>query len=225
MTGSKNKIKEDPDGIAWKRYPKYHDWFNKLWLAERLGYDCGPGGIAPSKSGVYVVRPIYNLYGMGVYTRFQYISSEQNNTVEPGFFWCERFTGDHISVTMSFIHGTKPSWEIHNVWQGFHDDLERPSKFSKWVRLSHDKCPEIPNILKELSAIEKINVEFIGGNLIEVHLRSSFEPDFDEIIPVWTSDYYEKKIKYKDTHTYIEDFDDAGGHMQVARMGFYANDR
>ncbi len=34
------------DDQAWEKYPKHHKWFNKLWLAEELGYVCGQLPIA-----------------------------------------------------------------------------------------------------------------------------------------------------------------------------------
>ena len=54
---------EDCD--VYVKYPKHRKWFNKLWLSEMLGYKCGPGGTDIPEDGVYVVRPIYNLGGMG----------------------------------------------------------------------------------------------------------------------------------------------------------------
>ena len=54
---------EDCD--SYVKYPKHRKWFNKLWLAEMLGYKCGPAGTDIPEDGVYVVRPIYNLGGMG----------------------------------------------------------------------------------------------------------------------------------------------------------------
>mgnify|MGYP001284431473 CR=1 FL=1 len=83
---------------AWLKYPQHHIWFNKLWLAEQLGYDCGPASVPVSKSGKYIVRPIYNLRGMGLGT---YVTELHPNTVDdiqPGYFWCEYFEGTHKTV-------------------------------------------------------------------------------------------------------------------------------
>ena len=54
---------EDCD--AYVKYPNHRKWFNKLWLSEMLGYKCGPAGTDIPEDGTYVVRPIYNLGGMG----------------------------------------------------------------------------------------------------------------------------------------------------------------
>jgi hypothetical protein len=66
----------------------------------------------------------------------------------------------------------------------------------------------LPEILKPFAKkYQWINCEFIGGNLIEVHLRSN--PDFEwgnkEFIPVWSSQSINvpegyRYIKYPDIH-------------------------
>ncbi len=66
------------DDDAYKKYQKHHKWFNKLYLAESLGYNCGPCGLAPDVSGWYMVRPIYNLYGMGAFAEKKWIASHGN---------------------------------------------------------------------------------------------------------------------------------------------------
>ena len=57
------------DEDQYKKYPRHRNFFNKLWLAEQLGYVCGPAGVDVPKPGVYVVRPIMNLDGMGAGAR------------------------------------------------------------------------------------------------------------------------------------------------------------
>ena len=61
------------DTIAWEQYPNYRTWFNKLWLSEKLGYQCGPAGVGVPKKGNYIVRPIYNLMGMGLDAKIMYL--------------------------------------------------------------------------------------------------------------------------------------------------------
>ena len=39
--------------------------YNKLTLAEKLEYVCGPAGIKVPKAGEYIIRPMMNLAGMG----------------------------------------------------------------------------------------------------------------------------------------------------------------
>ncbi len=69
--------------------------FNKLALAERLGYKCGPTGMQAPR-GTYCVRPTYNLYGNGE-GGFYKIEHDGNRNIpnRPGYFWCEWFEGEH----------------------------------------------------------------------------------------------------------------------------------
>lgn len=96
-----------------------------------------------------------------------------------GFFWCEILEGDHLSVDYEYgepiltVAGTK--------------DSEYPlQRFVHWVKVPN--TIPLPTILSDLSGIYRyINCEFIGGKLIEVHLRHN--PDFaygnTEMIPLW----------------------------------------
>ena len=95
-----------------------------------------------------------------------------------GHFWCEQFKGDHISVD---YHWNEPYLTV----QGFKSDYTY-TRWDKWIKIDH--CFDLPPILNTLhKKYEWINCEFIGGKLIEVHLRSN--PDFgynnSEFIPVW----------------------------------------
>ena len=48
------------DEDAYKKYPAQCKWMNKLWLAEKFNYVCGPAGVEIPETSVYVIRPIYN---------------------------------------------------------------------------------------------------------------------------------------------------------------------
>jgi hypothetical protein len=91
------------DVDAYLMYPRLRHWFNKLWLAESLDYSCGPAGIAPSKSGYYIVRPMMNLMGMSVGAEKKWISAGDDQQVPLGFFWCEWFTGTQITVDYEWL--------------------------------------------------------------------------------------------------------------------------
>ena len=63
----------DEDEEAWVAFP-HHRWvFNKLDVAFRLGYHAGPACVPVEKDGMYIVRPIYNLYGMSVGAKKQWL--------------------------------------------------------------------------------------------------------------------------------------------------------
>ena len=52
----------------YRKLPHLHNWWNKLYVAEKFGHLCGPGGTEIPETREYVIRPIYNLAGMGICT-------------------------------------------------------------------------------------------------------------------------------------------------------------
>lgn len=202
------------DCQAWKAYPEKRKWFNKLWLADTLGYNCGPCGVAPQQSGYYVVRPIYNLSGMSAGARRQWIEGGDYRQVDPGYFWCEFFEGKPFSVTYNFVDN---DWKAKGSWLA-ERNVNDLTKFHIWTR--HDYAPELPSFFNQLCDVKTINVEFIEDKPIEVHLRDSPDPDYDIIVPVWKGD---KNIidKYVENgYSYIQSFDDADGFIETPRLGF-----
>lgn len=86
------------DYQSYPLIPEADRWiFNKLQLAERLGYECGPiGTVAPF--GDYCVRPIYSMLGEATGGFYKItIDAIKPHINEPhGYFWCEWFDGDHM---------------------------------------------------------------------------------------------------------------------------------
>ena len=103
----------EEDFQAWQIYPEHRWVFNKLELALRLGYDAGPACVPITRSGKYVVRPIYNLYGMGIGAKVIHINIMQSKSMEnhalipPGYFWCEAFEGEHKSVDFEKLYAMR----------------------------------------------------------------------------------------------------------------------
>ena len=60
----------DEDYQAWEAYPQHRWVFNKLEVALKLGYKAGPACVPLPKTEntlfKAIIRPIYNLYGMGI---------------------------------------------------------------------------------------------------------------------------------------------------------------
>lgn len=194
------------DAQAWTLFPEFRRWFNKLDLAERLGHRCGPCGVAPERGGWYVVRPIYNLSGMGAGAKKVYIDAGDRRSTPPGHFWCEWFDGDQISVTYTWKQG----WVTSDSWLGERSE-EHLSKFKSWSRVFFD--PELPKFFDELAPAGLVNVEFIGESIIEVHLRPSPDPKSGtKLIPVWEGEDVPEDM--------IPSYDDADGFVHPARLGF-----
>lgn len=158
--------------------------YNKLFLSRILGYNCGPIGTTVPKSDFYIVRPSFNLLGMGRFARKEWIENDTDN-FHPGEFWCEIFEGEHLSVD----YYQKQS---NLVVLGIRDPLDPYYKWKKWEKV--DRKVEFPEILKDLKGnYDWINCEFIGDKLIEVHFRRN--PDFRHgnsiAIPVWDEEKQE----------------------------------
>ena len=207
------------DFEAWDAYPQYRCWFDKLYLAQSLGYYCGPSGYAPTKSGMYIVRPTYNLSGMSAGAFITHIDAGDVRKVPPGYFWCELFNGDHISVEYSAIG---PTHLPQCAWLGEKSDKD-PIRFVRW-RLVNELIP-LPEPFASMIDVPNMNAEFIGGRLIEVHFRQTPDPEYSEFIPVW-SDNEDIVYRYiQQGYTFIEDEDDANGFLPVKRKGFLVNDQ
>ena len=173
-----NKVFDDED-IAWQTTDPEDLWiFDKLILSRYLGYMCGPVGTPVPKEGYYMVRPCVNALGLGLGAQKHYIKDSTNH-LTPGHFWCEWFDGDHISIDYDW---GKQCLAV----QGFKAP-ETFTRWDRWVRVDDVKI-KMPAFLGSIRVkYSKINCEYIGGKLIEVHLRHN--PDFpgnrQEYIPVW----------------------------------------
>jgi hypothetical protein len=188
----------------WKNI--HHDdlWaYNKLFISRILGYACGPIGTTVPKSDFYIVRPSFNILGMGCNARIEYIEKYTDH-FHPAEFWCEIFDGEHISVDFY-----KKKAEL--VVLGTRDSKDPLYKWQKWTKIERDF--EFPQILNKLQGnYDWINCEFIGNKLIEVHFRRN--PDFryqnSEAIPVWD----DQNVEDFENYTFIKD-------SEQKRRGFY----
>jgi len=188
----------------WKNI--HHDdlWiYNKLFLSRVLEYNCGPVGTTVPKPDFYIVRPSFNLLGMGRESRIEYIEHHTDH-FHPAEFWCELFRGDHISVD---FYQKKSKLVV----LGEKDPEDPLYKWKKWTKI--DLEIDFPSILSQLKGnYDWINCEFIGNRLIEVHFRQN--PDFryknNVAIPVWNDEEVRDLKEYR----FISDED-------YRRRGFY----
>lgn len=206
------------DSDVWIKYPHLRFWLNKLDVAVFLGYECGPCGVPPTESDWYVVRPIYNLGGMGAGAEKVWIEAGDVYKVPPGYFWCEWFEGPQHSTT--FVK--TGSWFVQSsCWKAIRAEENPIYKFDKWIR--SDFRPHLPWFLDEgliISGVKFLNIEMIGNNIIEIHFRNTPDPDYDELVPIWAGE--ENLIdKLSDLgYKFIESYDDSNGYLQQARLGF-----
>lgn len=151
---------------------------------------------------------------MGVGATVTRIDAGDLSKVPPGYFWCEFIADIQYSATYEFVDN---GWKCISCWQGNHayNDL---SKFVSWIRSTHK--PKLPAQFNELADVKKINVEFKGDSPIEVHLRESPDPQYDELIPVWADNSVNMQAYLTRGYRYIEAYDNADGFLKTARLGF-----
>jgi len=185
--------------------------YNKLQISRKLGYNCGPIGAPVPWPGEYIIRPVMNFLGMGRNARKIDLNPTDltENYAHPGEFWCEYFTGEHISV--DFVH-KKPVLVVTGEKERTNLSIEE-SRWRIWRKI--DQIVTFPPFLEQIAEqYPIINVEMIGGNVIEVHLRGN--PDFvwgnTVAIPV----YDDEELHPPEGFTYIESPD-------YTRKGFYIN--
>ena len=193
--------------------------FDKLIVAKKLGYICGPVGIDVPKPGRYIVRPCVNIMGMGQGASIEYLTEDTdaltkynvytNNNNKLGYFWCEVFEGRHLSVDYK-TNPNQRSIKQGLTVEGFRSKNNPLWKFDKWVRIN--EYIKFPKVLYALQGkYDCINCEFIGNKLIEVHLRPNHDiDDFNEAIPVWNNE----SITPPENYIYVEDKD-------YNRIGFF----
>ena len=124
-----------------------------------------------------------NLKMMSRGASIQYLDSD---SIPDGYFWCEVFTGRHLSFD---FHWGKQVLAV----EGFRNDSSRLDRFSRWDKIEEEF--KLPKILQDVAdRYIWFNVEVIGEKVIEVHFR--YNDDFANhnattIIPVWKDEFYE----------------------------------
>tara|TARA_R110002074_G_scaffold389358_1_gene572607 strand:- start:118 stop:834 length:717 start_codon:yes stop_codon:yes gene_type:complete len=220
--------KLDEDFECWEEYPQHRWVFNKLDVAMKLGYQCGPACVPVQQNGNYIVRPIYNLYGMSVSAEQKYLRVEDahqmhnHKHIPPGHFWCEWFDGDHYSIDYAWHNNVlEPTTTTVGTKEGL--------KFTQWTKIANvDK--KLPEWFDHFDDVEELNVEFIGDKLIEVHLRSGNDIVHDDpvgtkMIPHWQDSDPDFINMLKERWTYHNNYCDddpydASGYIDNPRLGY-----
>jgi hypothetical protein len=175
------------DSDVWEHIDPDDLWiYDRLILSRKLKYNCGPAGVAPKERKTYIVKPCVNFRMMGHGASLKVLSPTTFEIVPDGYFWCEKFEGRHLSF--DYYNGE----QILSV-EGFKDDPSRLDRFSRWKKVSDTF--KLPDFIQAVADKYKwMNVETIGGNIIEIHLR--YNDDFrnhkgKEIVPIWKDEFYD----------------------------------
>jgi len=222
------------DYQAWEAYPNYRWVFNKLELSLRLGYHAGPAGIPVKQYGDYIVRPIYNPYGMGIGAHKKWLSPVMEDEmschkhIPPGYFWCEWFNGNHYSI--DYKRGknwknTHSDWIPLNATQGFHQNDDNLSKFQSW-RIIEPPHIDLPQWVHDID-VEELKIENKDDKITEIHLRSGNDIALlgnigTEFYPIWQGDDY-KHLEHLEFVPNLDEDEDysADGNLKDIRLGYY----
>jgi hypothetical protein len=219
--------KLDEDFECWEHYPQHRWVFNKLEVAMKLGYHCGPACVPVKHNGNYIVRPIYNLYGMSVGAEQKYLRKSDtqlmndHGLIPPGHFWCDWFDGVHYSIDYKWELDLEPITTTIGTKEGL--------KFTQWTKVEN-VYKELPKWIYKFDDVEELNLEFIGDKLIEVHLRSGNDIVHDDpvgtkMIPHWQDSDPNYINMLKERWTYHNNYFpagpyDASGYIANPRLGY-----
>ena len=196
------------DAEAWQCYPQLRWLYDRLQLSQALDYECGPAGTLPPRPGIWFVKPIINLNGMGVGAYAQHYDGGPAFPVRPGSFWMPHFSGRHLSTDLK----RAPSgWDFGLTVEC----ICRNNRPFEWRKVTD--LPELPGIIAiDGTDIPCVNIELIGSNIIEVHLRRNHDfdalPEASSVFPVWDGEPVPADM--------VADAEDADGFLVPMRLGF-----
>jgi len=157
------------DSDAWTWNPSYRWVYDKLAVAVSQGLDAAPHGVNPTGYPVFS-KPIYNLKGMGVGSRALGSEADYADAYQPGHFWSTLLTGDHVSSDVAVVAG-QPKW-----WRHARGIASGSGTFDYW-EVTDAPAPSVEEwcgrwCRENLAGYTGLlNLETIGGRIIEVHLR------------------------------------------------------
>ena len=160
---------DDPD--CWRLYPDHRWLYNKLAVAESQGLECAPHGVIPTSYPVFS-KPIFNLKGMGVDAHLLRSDSDYRARARPGCMWMAFLEGEHVSSDIAIVRG-EALWWRHAV------GLALPGGAFDYWTVHAAARPELERYcgawMREHLAgyTGMVNLETIGGKIIEAHLRFS----------------------------------------------------
>jgi len=157
------------DSDAYRLYPRHRWIYNKLLVAESQGLDAGPHGLPPTRFPLFS-KPIYNLRGMGIESKVLASRDEYEREQAAGHLWMPLLEGEHVSSDAALVDGV-PVWWRHTTGRPLEGGM-----FDYWT-VAAETRPELERacgawLTKNLRGYTgTVNLETIGGVIIEVHLR------------------------------------------------------
>ncbi len=157
------------DSDAWTWNPKHRWTYDKLQIATSQALRAAPHGVAPQGYPVFS-KPIYNLKGMGVGSGVLRSSADYEAAYRPGHMWVELLEGEHLSSDAALTDGV-PKW-----WRHATGVAAGNGTFDYW-QVRAESAPAVEAWAGDwcrrhlASYTGMVNLETIGGRIIEVHLR------------------------------------------------------
>lgn len=157
------------DEHAWVLHPLHRWIYDKLRVSETQGFTAAPHGVLPPSFPVFS-KPIYNLQGMGAGSRLMATREELVHHETPGHFWMPVLYGEHVSTDVAVVGGD-PRWWRHTTGAPLADGC-----FDHWT-VEAAARPTLERycgdwLRRHLHGYTgAVNLETIGGRIIEVHLR------------------------------------------------------
>ncbi len=194
------------DSDAWTWYPAQRWVYDKVLVALSQGLPAGPHGTRPPAFPIFS-KPIVNLRGMGKGSRRIDSAADYQGSITPGHMWMPLLEGPHISSDAAVIAG-QPCW-----WRHATGAPSRDGMFDLWtVHAEADEALEFAGgawISRHLPGYTgMVNIETIGGVLIEVHLRFS-----DQWPDLYGAGWVEALIGlYRDRQWHFADDDRQAGY-------------
>jgi hypothetical protein len=202
-----NITTEDTD--AWQWYPAHRWVYDKLAVALSQKLEAGPHGTPPPRFPVFS-KPIVNLKGMGVGSRVLHSQADYDEHSAPGHFWMTLLDGRHISSDLAVVGGV-PRW-----WRHVTGKPAGEGTFDYWT-IHADAEAEIEDrcgvwVRAHLAGYTgMLNLETIGGTIIEVHLRFA-----DQWPDLYGAGWVEAVVRLYESGTWqFADADRRGGYSAV----------
>jgi len=198
----------DPWTIAdeWAAAGEHRWMLDKLLLADHFKHRCGPAGVPVPQAGVYIVRQVMDLTGMGMGSRSVRIT-KGTEFLPAGSFWCEIFTGRHLSVDFD------ESGAVVRVAEALHEppgkDHLAVSKPALWriVGRTLEGSPWSP--MQAFGIEGPTNWEYIDGKVVGVSFQTnqSFRWGNTQAWPVYESKRSWREMPPADGLRFVEDED------------------